>query len=243
MDDNVGNIDLSTLIAEAVKEQQPQGGPPAPALDALDRFKGCRVMVFSPHPHDDVLGCGGTIRSLFEKGCNILALYMTDGRFGSSSLTSEEVAPIRRLETINSATVLGIGNLQFLNRPDLGLVCDKATLREAREAVEAFAPALVLAPDPEDGNPDNRAASRIVQATTAGEDIIVLQYEVMTPGRPDLVVDITGTMIYKERAIREHRSQLDREDYLHRIKGLNSYRSLGQGPDVRFCEAFSIAKL
>jgi LmbE family N-acetylglucosaminyl deacetylase len=143
------------------------------------------------------------------------------------------------LETVNSATVLGIGNLQFLNRPDFGLMCDKATVKEAREAVEAFAPALVLAPDPEDGHPDHRVASRIVHAATAGEDIKLLQYEVRTAGRPDLVVDISATMIYKEKAIRQHRSQLDMEDYLHRIKGLNSFRSIGQGPEVRFCEAFS----
>ncbi len=240
MDDIVGNVDISTLITEEVKERPRKAAPSAPPLDALDRFKGCRVMVFAPHPNDDVLGCGGTMRFLFEKGCNILALYMTDGRFGSPALALEEVAPIRRLETINSATVLGIGNLQFLNRPDLGLVCDRTTLKEVREAVEAFAPALVLAPDPAEDNPDHRAASRIVQATTAGEDIVVLQYELRTACRPDLVVDITGTMKYKERAIREHRSQLDSEDYLHRIKGLNSYRSLGQGPEVRYCEAFSL---
>lgn len=242
MDDSVENIDISTLSMEGAKEQPPQRSPSAPALDALDQFKGCRVMVFSPHPYDDVLGCGGTLRSLFEKGCNILALYMTDGRFGSPSLPLEEVASIRRLETINSATVLGIGNLQFLNRPDLGLVCDKATVREAREAVEAYAPALVFAPAMEDDQPDHRAASRIVQAATAGEELTLLHYEVRTTGRPDLVVDITGTMLYKERAIREHRSQLDMEDYQHRIKGLNAYRSLGQGPEVRFCEAFSRPK-
>ncbi len=239
MNGSVGNTEISTLNKDGEKEQRPNPHPSTPVLDDLARFKGCRVMVFSPHPHDDVLGCGGTIRSLFEKGCNILAIYMTDGRFGSPALPLEEVAPIRRLETVNSATVLGIGNLQFLNRPDLGLMCDRTTVREAREAVDAFSPTLIFTPGREDGHPDHRAASRIVQAATAGEDIAVLQYEVRTAGRPDLVVDITGTMVYKERAIREHRSQLDTEDYLHRIKGLNSYRSLGQGPEVRFCEAFS----
>jgi LmbE family N-acetylglucosaminyl deacetylase len=232
-----GNGSSTEVLSVGKGERAPSAS--VPLLDDLERFRGCRVMVFSPRPHDDVLGCGGTIRLLFEKGCNILALYMTDGRYGSPSLPPEEVPSIRRLETVNSATVLGIGNLQFLNRTDRGLVCDKATVREVRETVEAYAPSLVLTPDPVSSGPDQRAVCRIVQAATAGEKAEVLQYEAWAPSRPDVVVDITSTIQHKETAIRQHRSQQDSEDYLHKVKGLNAYRSLGQGPQVRYCEAFS----
>jgi len=212
--------------------------PPTP-LDDLERFRGGRVMVFAPHPMDDVLGCGGTVRALFEKGCNILGLYMTDGRFGCPALPLEEVPTIRRLEIVNSATVLGIGNLQFLNRPQRGLVCDKASVKDAREAVETYAPSLILLPHPCSPDPDHRAAFRIAQAAVAGEGCEVLQYETWTASRPDMLVDITLTMKHKEAAIRQHRSQQDREDYLGKVAGLNSYRSLGLGPTVSYCEAFS----
>ncbi len=210
-----------------------------PPLLSLDRYIGERVMIFSPHPEDDTLGCGGTTRLLFESGCNILAIYMTDGRFGCPTMSPEETASIRRLESVNSATVLGIANLQFMNRPEGGLRCDRITIKEAREAMQAYNPSLVLVPDPDAGHPDHRAAYEIVLAATAGEAVEVLRFGVYNAVRPDVVVDITKTMAYKEKAMREHRTQQDREDYVSKVMGLNAYLSIGRGPEVQFCEAFS----
>jgi len=210
-----------------------------PPLHSLDRYIGERIMIFSPHPDDDTLGCGGTTRLLFEMGCNILAIYMTDGRFGCPSMTPDETASIRRLESVNSATVLGIANLQFMNRPERGLRCDRSTIKEAREAVQQYNPRLVFVTDPDAGHPDHRTAYDIVLAATAGEAVEVLRYGVYNAVRPDVLVDITKTMAYKEKAIREHRTQQEREDYVSKFKGLNAYLSLGRGPEVQFCEAFS----
>ena len=215
--------------------------PPSqrPPLISLERFKGERIMIFSPHPDDDALGCGGTTRLLFELGCNLLVIYMTDGRFGSVGMTPEETAPIRRLESVNSATVLGIANLQFMNRPEGGLHCDRTTVEEARDSVQNYDPRLVFLPDPDDGHPDHHAAYDIVLAATTGEDIELFQYGAFNTVRPDVVVDITRTMPYKEKAIKEHRSQQDREDLVSKVKGLNSFLSLERGPEVMYCEAFS----
>ncbi len=210
-----------------------------PPLSTLERFIGERVMIFSPHPNDDALGCGGTTRLLFEMGCNILAIYMTDGRFGSSTMSPDETASIRRLESVNSATVLGIANLQFMNRSEGGLHCDRTAIREAREALQLYNPRLVLLPHPEDGHPDHRAAHDIVVAATAGEEVELLLYGVFSAVRPDMVVDITRTMPYKEKAIREHRTQQDHEDYVAKVRGFNSFLSLDRGAAVQFCEAFS----
>lgn len=179
------------------------------------------------------------MRLLFELGCNILVIYMTDGRFGSTGMRPEETASIRRLESVNSATVLGIANLQFMNRPEGGLRCDRETIGEAREAVQNYHPHLVFLPDPEDGHPDHRAAYQIVLAATAGEDIELFQYGSYTAVRPDVVIDITRAMPYKEKAMREHRSQQDREDITSKVRGLNSFLSMHRGPEVQYCEVFS----
>src|SRR5690606_30477625 len=38
-----------------------------------------RVIVFSPHPDDDVISMGGTLRKLHENGNEIVVAYMTSG--------------------------------------------------------------------------------------------------------------------------------------------------------------------
>lgn len=40
---------------------------------------GKRVIVFSPHPDDDVISMGGTLRKLHENGNDIVVAYMTSG--------------------------------------------------------------------------------------------------------------------------------------------------------------------
>jgi glucosamine-6-phosphate deaminase len=38
-----------------------------------------RILIFSPHPDDDVIAMGGTMNRLIEQGHNIMTAYMTSG--------------------------------------------------------------------------------------------------------------------------------------------------------------------
>ena len=74
-----------------------------------------KIIIFSPHPDDDVIGCGGVLQ-LFPNKKNILVVYMTSGRGG---LIGNKVENIREKEAILSLKVLGYNetNLIFLNLP------------------------------------------------------------------------------------------------------------------------------
>ena len=41
-----------------------------------------RVLIFSPHPDDDVISMGGTIKRLVEQGNHVYIAYMTSGAGG-----------------------------------------------------------------------------------------------------------------------------------------------------------------
>src|SRR5690606_40356758 len=41
--------------------------------------QGRRIIVFSPHPDDDVSSMGGTLRKLHENGNELIVAYMTSG--------------------------------------------------------------------------------------------------------------------------------------------------------------------
>ena len=43
----------------------------------LDNFR--KVLIIAPHPDDEVLGCGGTIKRLTSSGTNLTVLIATRG--------------------------------------------------------------------------------------------------------------------------------------------------------------------
>jgi glucosamine-6-phosphate deaminase len=77
-----------------------------------------RVLVFSPHPDDDVISMGGILRKLWENENAIVVAYMTSG---SIAVFDHDV---RR-------------HLDFVERAAAPLGCDGAALQRVRATVEA----------------------------------------------------------------------------------------------------------
>jgi LmbE family N-acetylglucosaminyl deacetylase len=62
------------------------------------------VMVFSPHPDDDVIACGGTIRARARAGARVVIVYSTDGSMSHAAVPGIGRAPSpRELTTIRQA--------------------------------------------------------------------------------------------------------------------------------------------
>lgn len=49
-----------------------------------------KVLVFSPHPDDDVISMGGTLRKMHEQGHEIHVAYMTSGANGVNDLEARK---------------------------------------------------------------------------------------------------------------------------------------------------------
>src|SRR3990172_1117095 len=70
----------------------------------LDELPGNRFLVCSPHPDDEVLGCGGTIIKLVESRRTVQIVHLTDGNRGTNDWKSSQVlAETRRNEALNAA--------------------------------------------------------------------------------------------------------------------------------------------
>src|SRR5262245_5242506 len=84
-------VALSLLTCSAVASR---------AQDRIEDWKGKTVMVFTPHPDDDVFGCGGTLALLARNGNKIVVVIYTNDNKGSFDLemTSERLARIRKAE-------------------------------------------------------------------------------------------------------------------------------------------------
>ena len=119
---------------------------PLPKIEDMESF-----LFIGPHPDDIEIGAGATAAKLAASGKRICFLICTDGRFGTSNspdIAPEEMAEIRRRESIASAASLGIDDVRFLGLSDGGFY-DKAELvRGIAAVVGDFRPDVIFAPDP-----------------------------------------------------------------------------------------------
>jgi len=202
---------------------------------------GERVVVLAPHPDDETLGMGGSLRLLAETGKKIKVVVLTGGEKADTDITDTlGYASIRQLETLRAFKVLGVTEYEFLGFPDRELLRNKDRLEEAiRRIIDDFRPDVIYSPSIIELHPDHRAAAELsisINMETSNPRCIF--YEITTPIRPNILVDITKVFKYKKNALKCYKSQLKITDYLRLMEGFNAYRSFTLGKGVKFAEAF-----
>jgi len=186
------------------------------------------AVVLSPHPDDDVFGCGGSLLLHKKAGGSVSSIYLTDGSKGAPDFgTEEKVVAERKKEAREAAKILGISRLFFLDQEDSRLSCKPDVIEEVREIVRDQTPGIIYVPHFYDNHHDhfetNRILLKVLQAT--GKSILIRAFETWTPILPNLLVDITCAFDTKIAAIKKHRTQLAYIDYVGAVSGLNSYRA------------------
>ncbi|OGW36522.1 MAG: hypothetical protein A2Y97_03510 [Nitrospirae bacterium RBG_13_39_12] len=216
---------------------------------------GNKIIVLSPHPDDEILGCGGTIRLLINSKKNIKVIFLTSGDKADSSNPASymrhdeehitDYSKMREKEAVNSLRVLGISDYEFLRFPDRSL--DRlydSVLERLFAIIREYKPDTIYSPSTIELNPDHRTTAKLsleIQRTMTGhegyEPVKLVFYEVTTPLRPNMLIDITSVYTIKRKAIKRYKSQLKIRDYLKLITALNALRSLTVD-GARYVEAF-----
>jgi LmbE family N-acetylglucosaminyl deacetylase len=132
------------------------------------------VMVFSPHPDDDVIACGGTIRARVRAGARVVIVYSTDGSMSHAAVlgihrdpSPQELIKIRQAEAAAAAGMLGVAmaNLHFLGFPDTRLAdCLPEFAAMLRKVLEAHPGAgeIYLPHEVRELNADHQATGETV---------------------------------------------------------------------------------
>ena len=72
-----------------------------------------KILITSPHPDDDVIGCGGILQ-LFPNKLNVKIAYMTDGMSGLRK--KDDIGNLTRIkEAVSSIKVLGYDSSNIVN--------------------------------------------------------------------------------------------------------------------------------
>ncbi|MBP5152290.1 MAG: PIG-L family deacetylase [Lachnospiraceae bacterium] len=123
---------------------------PVPKIREFEHY-----LFIGPHPDDIEIGAGATVSRLVSLGKKVSFLICLDGRFGFENApegtTPDEMASIRRKESIEAAKVLGVTDVRFLELSDGGLY-SKADLYDGMMRVVGEVGAdIIFAPDPDTG--------------------------------------------------------------------------------------------
>ena len=200
------------------------------------------VLVIAPHPDDEAIGCGGSIRLHADRGDRVTCAFLTSGELGIRGLPPADVWRVREAEAGRAAAVLGLADVALLRCPDGGLRDGvEAAADRLRDVLRRHDPQLVYLPHPHEWHPDHAAVPHIVRAALGGTGLRprLLGYEVWSPmPAHDHVQDVTASMARKLAAIRCYPSQLAAFDYARAVRGLNRFRGV-MAARTRFAEVFS----
>lgn len=208
--------------------------PPLPARPVLWRSvpKG-RVLVFAPHPDDEVAGPGGVLALHRRQRDPVRVVVTTDGTNGDPDGRHDPAryGDLRREESRRGLREVGVDDVRFWGFPDGHVLGQEdLALAEQRAAAElgAFAPDVVYLPWRLEGHPDHHALHVVVTRALAATAFagLALGYEVWNAMIPDVIVDTTAVFEQKKRAMLAHESQLAYVQYDHSLGGLSAYRAL-----------------
>lgn len=129
------------------------------------------VLVISPHPDDEVLGCGNLIQKLCKCGVHVELLILSKGEgiAKTCELSVEEIVMARQKLARQANRLLGLHdtNISYLDFPDgMFASVDKSEIEKLAEIIRAINPDTIFYPHPYDGSPDHIIASDIITCLT-----------------------------------------------------------------------------
>ena len=228
-----------------------------------------KLLIISPHPDDEVLGCGGLIKKVKDAGGKAYVLFLTVGMTQEFTKKGHSTMDEREKEIEKAAKFLRFDDYKIaFPGDDFHLKLDRLPQKDIMHEIErgkaislqAIKPTTVLTPPANDYNQDHRAATNAVIAATrpAPADTkplqqIVLGYEsvptaewAVSQGRnPNFFVPLTKSeMDAKIEALSLYKSQVRQYAHprsLRSVQTLASYRGIACGTD--YAEAYYIYRM
>lgn len=142
------------LLAVPLLYGAPSQEPPKQPAKRLEELQGKTILLFTPHPDDDVFGAGGTIALLNRNHNKVFIVVYTNDDKGSydPEMTSQRLARIRRAEQEASEGLLGTPkeNIIWMGYDDgmLEYAAQPKLTEEATAIIRKIRPDVLLSVDP-----------------------------------------------------------------------------------------------
>ena len=187
-----------------------------------------KILVIAPHPDDEVLGMGGTIKKLSPKN-NITLLIMTDG--ASAQYSDKKMIKVRKESCKKSSKILGISEIKFLNFKDMKLdsVPQLEINQEIEKIIKKIQPKIVFTSPKNDLNRDHGVTfnSTLVATRPSSSGVKkVFSYELpgytKKPFSPNHYEDITKQFVHKIKAFKMYKSEIMKFPHPRSLKAIEN---------------------
>jgi LmbE family N-acetylglucosaminyl deacetylase len=205
-----------------------------------------RVLVFAPHPDDEVLGVGGMMKRHSNSGDAVAVAVVSEGVSIQYSNDVERMLRVRRDACRKACDILG-AEVRFYDLPDMrlaeaGIVAVTDVLRDA---MSWWKPDIIYAPDESELNLDHRMVYEacLVVTRASSFDGDVRYYETTVnkrgPFTPDLYMSIKYSIDAKIEALECYESEVRRFPHPVSAEGIRvTARYRGLERNMEYAEAF-----
>jgi LmbE family N-acetylglucosaminyl deacetylase len=221
-----------------------------------------RILAVGAHPDDIEFLCAGTLAIYSKKGYEIFMCHVCDGNKGSSTVSSDELAKIRREEAIKSARIIGATSI-WGEMSDGEVVLDVNSRLKIIDVIRQANPDLIITHSPDDYHSDHINVSRLVfescylanlelwKTSYPPTDRLPYLYYMDTEAgidfNPTEYVDISDTIDTKIKMMLENKSQIEWLRKVHDYDAIEvielTARFRGLQAGVKYAEAFVQKKM
>jgi LmbE family N-acetylglucosaminyl deacetylase len=168
-----------------------------------------KMLVLGAHPDDAEFHAGGLITIYRKLGHAVKIVSVTNGAAGHHTLTTEELAAVRKLEAQAVADLTGV-EFEVWDFPDGELQPSLKVRHRIIREIRTFQPDLVLTHRTNDYHPDHRAVGQAVQDASymvtvplsvtdvpalRSDPVVAYMADLFTkpcPLEPDVVIDVSA---------------------------------------------------
>lgn len=205
-----------------------------------------KVLVISPHPDDETLGCGGAIIKMLSFSADVTIVILTDGNGGGRQ---KDISRMRKEELLKARSFLGYLNFNVLNYPDGELELYQNELSEKIQSILfEYAPKFILTPYLFDRHTDHQSANialALALENTSQSDIKIGMYEIWTPIlNPNCYLNITEEYRKKRLAMDSYKTQENYFGIIDKANALSVFRARqSMRRKVKYMECFKILEI
>lgn len=216
-----------------------------------------RILVFAPHPDDEVLGVGGTIKKHVDLGNSVFVCICTRGY---KPYFDEELALLKQKHAIKANEILGVENVIFLNFPSTNLEnISRVELNNAiLNVVLKIKPNIVYIPHFGDMQKDHKiiaeAAMVALRPVYDWKVSEIYSYETLSETEwntphikntfiPNVFVDIEKQLEFKLKAMKEYITEIKEFPHPRSIEIISALGSIrGSTINSKSAEAFNLIR-
>lgn len=195
----------------------------------VELLKVKSILCIQPHPDDNEIGMGGTIKVLSKLGCTISYCTVSKGKGGSNELSSKDLIEVRQIELKEAGNSLGVNNYYQLDLHDAHYPDEKELTSQLVNVIREVKPELVFTCDPYlmyEAHPTHRKTGMaVLEACLFSSMKHFPEPDAISPpsihtvqaigfyatAHPNTFVDITATFEDKLNAIFKHKSQFNEQ--------------------------------